>query len=101
MLGSGENFKSIALELNKDPGTVSKEIRKHLLNKERTYTLKDEYGNRLNEICDKLTKALYVCNGRKKNAIAIWRSISTKQNVLIMNTKSFFHKLIEDRKSVV
>jgi len=44
MLGSGENLKSIAIELNKDPGTVSKEIRKHILIKERTYTLKDEYG---------------------------------------------------------
>lgn len=63
MLGSGENLKSIAIELNKDPGTVSKEIRKHILIKERTYTLKDEYGKELNEICDKLTKAPYVCNG--------------------------------------
>lgn len=66
MLASGENFKSITLELNKDPGTVSKEIRKRILIREGTYALKDEYGNRLNEICDKLTKAPYVCNGRKK-----------------------------------
>lgn len=63
MLGAGENFKSIAIELNKDPCTVSKEIRKHILIRERTYTLKDEYGNERNEICDKLTKAPYVCNG--------------------------------------
>ena len=63
MLGAGENFKSIAIELNKDPCTVSKEIRKHILIRERTYTLKDEYGNERNEICDKLTKTPYVCNG--------------------------------------
>ena len=47
MLGASENFKSIAIELNKDPGTVSKEIRKHFWVKERTYTLKNEYGKEL------------------------------------------------------
>lgn len=96
MLGSGENFKSIALELNKDPGTVSKESRKHLLIRERTYTLKDEYGNQHNEICDKLTKAIVA----RKSAIAIWRNISTKQNVLIMNTKNFFHKPVKESLSL-
>lgn len=39
MLGAGENFKSIVIELNKDPCTVSKEIRKHILIRERTYTI--------------------------------------------------------------
>ena len=56
MLRDGFNFKMIANSLKKDPGTISKEIRKHIFVKESTCTVKDKHGKEIKEICIKLTK---------------------------------------------
>ena len=66
MLRDGFNFKMIANSLKKDPGTISKEVRKHIFVKESTCTVKDKHGKEIKEICIKLTKPPYVCNACKK-----------------------------------
>ena len=35
-LNNGDSFRSIAIELNKDPSTISKEIRRHSIIRERS-----------------------------------------------------------------
>jgi IS30 family transposase len=62
-LSQESTFKAIAIELDKDPSTISKEIRRHIRTTELTYIKKDSKGNIINDICSKLIKAPYVCNG--------------------------------------
>lgn len=62
-LHKGSTFKAIALELGKDPSTISKEVRKHIRTTELSYIKKDSKGNIIHDVCSKLTKAPYVCNG--------------------------------------
>ena len=35
-LNNGDSFRSIAIELNKDPSTISKEVRRHSIIRERS-----------------------------------------------------------------
>ena len=62
-LSTGATFKAIAAELGKDPGTISKEVRRHIRTTERTYIKKDSRDRIINDICSNLTRAPYVCNG--------------------------------------
>lgn len=60
-LSKGMTFKDIALRINKDQTTVSKEVKKHLMIYSNSFTSTDE-------CCPKLLKAPFVCNGcSKKN----------------------------------
>ncbi len=36
-LNNGDSFRSIAIELNKDPSTISKEVRRHSINQGKKY----------------------------------------------------------------
>ena len=56
-------FKAIAALIEKDPTTVSKEIKLHAQNHSNSYVTTDE-------ICPKLLKAPFVCNGCKQKASA-------------------------------
>ena len=60
-LSKGMTFKDIALRINKDQTTVSKEVKKHLMIYSNSFTSTDE-------CCPKLLKAPFVWNGcPKKN----------------------------------
>lgn len=60
-LSKGMTFKDIALKINKDQTTVSKEVKKHLMIYSNSFTSSDE-------CCPNLLKAPFVCNGcPKKN----------------------------------
>lgn len=65
-LKTGSTFKEIAIEIGKDPSTISKEIRKHIKITERTYIAKDSMGNIIDDVCVHLTMPPYVCNGCSK-----------------------------------
>lgn len=65
MLHSNETFKTIADSIGKDPGTVSKEVRRHIHLVDSTFVVKSDAGL-ISELCDRLTRAPYVCNGCKK-----------------------------------
>ncbi len=56
-------FKAIAALIGKDPATVSKEVKLHALNHTNAYVT-------LSEICPKLLKAPFVCNGCKSKLSA-------------------------------
>lgn len=55
-LNKGMTFKAIARRIGKDPTTVSKEVKLHLETHQNGYYKNDE-------ICRKLLKAPFVCNG--------------------------------------
>lgn len=61
------SFKAIAKRISKDPTTVSKEVKKHLLIKNKNVnTLSDASSVQQKKICPYLLRAPYVCNGCKK-----------------------------------
>ena len=61
------SFKAIAKRISKDPTTVSKEIKKHLLIKNNSVNkLSDNSYVEQPKICPYLLRAPYVCNGCKK-----------------------------------
>lgn len=66
MLNQECSFKEIASKLGKDPSTISKEIRKHIILKNAKFTKHDLYGNKLENSCSLLLKPPYVCNACKK-----------------------------------
>ena len=55
-LNKGMTFKAIGKRISKDPTTVSKEVKLHNYNYENSFVRKPD-------ICPKLLKAPYVCNG--------------------------------------
>ena len=59
-LEAGKTFKAIAQEIQKDPTTVSKEVKRHLLFKETSATCSE---------CPLLKKAPYVCNACPKKRV--------------------------------
>lgn len=69
MLSSSSNFKTIASFLGKDPSTISKEVRKHILIRESTCITRDGHGNEVKNLCIKLTTPPYVCNACRKRSI--------------------------------
>ena len=62
-LNKGMTFKAIAKRIEKDPTTVSKEVKLHAMKHESAYT-------RTDETCPKLMRAPFVCNGCEKNSRA-------------------------------
>ena len=67
-LDQGMAFKAIASRIEKDPTTVSKEVKKHLhANPSEPVEQFDRNGNPLaTHPCPRLLKAPFVCNGCKK-----------------------------------
>lgn len=64
-LTMGMTFKAIAHKINKDPSTVSKEVKKHLLMKpSNVKNYKD--GSQIASSCPKLLRPPFVCNGCDK-----------------------------------
>jgi IS30 family transposase len=63
-LERGETFKSIAVRLEKDPSTISKEVRKHLHHSGEN-TIKSSEENTFNS-CPLLSKPPYCCNACPK-----------------------------------
>ena len=55
-LNKGMTFKAISRRIGKDPTTVSKEVKLHLEDHRNSYVTS-------NDICPKLLKAPFVCNG--------------------------------------
>ena len=70
-LYKGMSFKDIAARISKDPTTVSKEVKLH----SRTYT--NSYV-KTDEVCPKLMRAPFVCNGCEKRGYASCKYIRRK-----------------------
>ena len=69
-LTQGLTFKAIAEKIGKDKCTVSKEIRKHITDTALPLQRHNRDGEVLEQnICPKLMKAPYVCNGCKKRRV--------------------------------
>ena len=62
-LEAKKNFSMIALELDKDPTTISKEIRKHLVYRDQDTLRQTLEGKQVVVSCPKLAKPPYACNG--------------------------------------
>ena len=78
-LGKGMAFKHIARHIEKDPTTVSYEVKHHRIEYRNSYT-------RTDEPCPKLLKAPFVCNGCEKKPLKscphvryIYRSASAQE----------------------
>lgn len=85
-------FKSIAALIEKDPTTVSKEIKQHGQNHTNSYVT-------TNEVCPKLLKAPYVCNGCKQKSSA---SCHYMRRVYIAKTaqEEYEKTLVESREGI-
>lgn len=60
-LNKGMSFKSIAKRIGKSPTTISREVKGHLNAHTNSFVITDE-------ICPKLLKAPFVCNGCEKRS---------------------------------
>jgi len=65
-LDKGVTFKAIARRIEKDPTTISKEVKKHLTVKETPFKSKKTDGTPIDRVCPELLKAPFVCNPCKK-----------------------------------
>jgi len=66
-LDHGVTFKDIGKRIGKDPTTVSKEVKKHMKDRESTVKTTDTNGNLFSRgICPSLVKAPFVCNPCKR-----------------------------------
>lgn len=88
-LNKGMNFKAIAQRIGKDPTTVSKEVKRHLETHQNGF-----YKN--GEVCRKLLKAPFVCNGcehRSKSSCRCQRQIYVAKHA----QKDYETVLVESR----
>ncbi|NEW67771.1 helix-turn-helix domain-containing protein, partial [Facklamia sp. 253] len=67
-LDLGMTFKQIAKRIKKDPTTISKEVKKHLLVKESDVQHFDKQGVPTKITCPYLLKAPFVCNACPKKS---------------------------------
>ena len=80
----GLSFKHIAMRLDKDPSTISKEIKKHFFLSGHS-TKKDSNGHPLH--CPLLSKPPFVCNSCPKNLYLVGiLNKNTLLNMLTMHT---------------
>lgn len=62
---NGKNFKSLGIDLGKDPTTISKEVKRNFVYKDTSVTTKNFSGDILTPECSILKKPPYVCNSCK------------------------------------
>lgn len=70
-LYKGMSFKDIAARISKDPTTVSKEVKLHSRSYTNSYVKTDE-------VCPKLMRAPFVCNGCEKRGYASCKYVRRK-----------------------
>ena len=64
-ISKGKTFRSIGIELDKDPTTISKEIKRNLQYKATEVVTKTLDGKLIKANCALLNKPPYVCNNCK------------------------------------
>ncbi len=67
MFLNGAPFRKIAVALDKDASTISREIRKHRVFMENRFIIYDEQNRILNNDCPRLDKPTYTCNACPKH----------------------------------
>lgn len=74
-----KSFCSIGKDIQKDPTTISKEVKNHIVIITPNTKRYDKDGNDITDSCPKLDKTPYVCNGCEKFAR---RCIYTKKKYI-------------------
>ena len=86
-ISKGKTFRSIGIELDKDPTTISKEIKRNLQYKDTAVVTKTLDGKLIKPKCTLLHKPPYVCNNcklKRKDWVLINVSIMLKRLILII-----------------
>ncbi|MDD5924603.1 MAG: IS30 family transposase [Clostridia bacterium] len=91
-LNKGITFKDIGRRISKDPTTISKEVKKHLVVYTNSFTATDK-------CCPKLLKAPFVCNGCEKRNHSNCRYPRHKY-VAREAQKSYENLLVEAREGI-
>ena len=82
-ISKGKTFRSIGIELDKDPTTISKEIKRNLQYKATEVVTKTLDGKLIKANCALLNKPPYVCNNCSlKEEIVVLINVSTMQKRL-------------------
>lgn len=88
-LNKGINFKDIGKRIGKDPTTISKEVKKHLMIHTNGFTT-------LDECCPKLLKAPFVCNGcpKQHNSSCRYR----RQKYVALKSQNEYEQLLSEAR---
>lgn len=98
MLNEGNTFKDIAEAIEKDPSTISKEVRKHITVSDSKIVTRNLEGNILKDPCEKLLKPPYVCNSCNKKR----RCTKATQTYNYQNAHSqYLQTLTDSREGIV
>lgn len=91
-LNKGISFKDIGRRIGKDPTTISKEVKKHLIVYRNSFTTTDK-------LCPKLLRAPFVCNGCKKRNHSNCR-FARQKYVAREAQKAYENLLVEAREGI-
>ena len=98
-ISNGKTFRSIGIELDKDPSTISKEIKRNLLYQNTQIITKTLDGKLIKPKCTLLNKPPYVCNNcklKRKDCGFDKRFYYAKKAHL-----NYHDNLVESRRAVV
>lgn len=91
-LNKGISFKDIGRRIGKDPTTISKEVKKHLIVYRNSFTTTDK-------LCPKLLRAPFVCNGCEKRNHSNCR-FARQKYVAREAQKAYENLLVEAREGI-